>query len=157
MNEIPVPVTRVQASKMEGQGGEGGQSSASDRPEAETQIFYESVEEIPASGFNVAEVVAATLRAAERARKPELFLKDIATLIPPFAGSIEDDVKVWLGRIESIQRSYNVNPNLLLLAIVAKLEGRALKWFHSRPEHVELGLDDFKDRVDRCLLAKKIR
>lgn len=97
--------------------------------------------------INLAEIVAATMTAVNNSRVAEIALQDVVCLIPSFSASEGEDVEQWIRRITSVENTYQVDSSLLLLAVIKKLEGRALKWFHSRPEYAELRLSQLKDKL----------
>lgn len=121
--------------------------------DGEEEHFQDSVQDLPS--INLGDVVSATVQAINQTRAAEISLKDVATLIPKFTGSAEDDVSTFIRRLESIERMYSMQQNVLMLAVVAKLEGRAMKWYHSKPEHVEMSFVQFKNALKRMFTCKE--
>lgn len=57
-------------------------------------------------------------------------IKFTSKLIPNFAGKEEENVVTWLERIGSIGRLYQISDDVLVLAAVNQLSGRALDWYN---------------------------
>lgn len=88
---------------------------------------------------NVTSLVVELVMAAQNT---DLAFKDISTLIPKFSESVEEDVNIFIKRVQNVRDIYAMDPALMLLNIKRKLDGSAKKWFHSTPGSVCLSLGD---------------
>nr|XP_012147359.1 PREDICTED: uncharacterized protein LOC105663389 [Megachile rotundata] len=74
-------------------------------------------------------------------------VKFTVKLIPPFSGQEEDKVITWLERIGNIGRIYQLSDEVLVLAAVNQLQGRALSWYNRQPIETISSWEDFKFHV----------
>ncbi|KAJ8975165.1 hypothetical protein NQ317_011994 [Molorchus minor] len=72
--------------------------------------------------------------------------KEIAALIPEFTGS-NLNVKIWLERVESVQRVYKVPDEVIQLLAVGKLTQQAKDWYQSKVEFIEMPWDVLKEEI----------
>ncbi|KAF2896112.1 hypothetical protein ILUMI_10063 [Ignelater luminosus] len=70
---------------------------------------------------------------------------DICQLLCQYNGSGE--INLWFQRINLIQETYKVEDRILTLAVVNKLNDKALDWFHSKPSHVELSWKELETQL----------
>lgn len=114
--------------------------------------------EAPAPALTIDDVIQATVRVInlqENAARPAK-AGEIAALVPVFKGS-GDDAEEWLRRVDSVRNLYRPSDTALLLIIISKLEGKALAWFHSKAEHVEMNYEQFKSALLRMFKVKEDR
>ena len=74
-------------------------------------------------------------------------IKFTSKLIPPFSGMEEDDIKTWLGRIGSIGQLHQIGDEVLVLAAVNQLQGRALSWYNRQEVGTVATWEDFKRQI----------
>lgn len=98
----------------------------------------------PHSQMTLDELVACTVRSLQMDNQFKVKTDELANLIPEFAGREEDDVINFFQRIEAVKRVYKPNEDCLLLVVISKLSGSAKKWFNSKPEYIDLDLDQLQ-------------
>lgn len=97
---------------------------------------------------DVADLVASTvLSAFNSARNTDLAMRDVNALVPKFYGNSDEDVASFIDRVQSVQDLNNVDETLMKLNVIGKLDGKAKKWFDSRPSNVYLSLEDLLDKL----------
>lgn len=97
-----------------------------------------------AYSLSLEELIASTVRALSLREADRVSQKEMETLIPQFDGAAGEDVNMWFDRIEKVKNRFSVTNDRLLLVIISKLSGRALDWFHSKPEHVNFDFDKIR-------------
>lgn len=110
-----------------------------------------------------ATVKAITLNQANKESRTYVTNGELAALLPDFHGNGDDNVEVWLERINSVQEVYDVSDKIMQLVAVSKLCGMAKKWYLSRVEYVNMQWKElqeemrrlFYNRPDRITLRKK--
>lgn len=88
-------------------------------------------------------------------------INNIGGLFGEFQGS-NDSFQTWEKQIELLRRIYNLNDDMTKVLIGAKLKGKALRWFHSRPDYLEMFIAEllremraiFDHRPSRQMLRK---
>lgn len=70
-------------------------------------------------------------------------IQALANLLCEFEGDDENYQK-WEQQIELIRATYCLNDNLTRILICSKAKGRALKWFHSKSEHLSMSYETLK-------------
>lgn len=92
--------------------------------------------------------------------QPNAIVKVIADLLSEFDGA-DHAYPVWEKQVKLLRNTYNLNDNTLRILIGLKLKGKALKWFHSKAEHVEMNceelLKELKDMFDHRLSQLSLR
>lgn len=53
----------------------------------------------------------------------------------------------WKRQVELLRDSYNLDDNSTRVLISSKLKGKALDWFHSRPEHITLSIPSLWEKM----------
>ena len=69
----------------------------------------------------------------------------------------------WVRQLALLRMTYQLNSGAAKVLAVSRLRGQALKWFHSKPEHIEISVDElvkelrdmFGDRVDRIAARRE--
>lgn len=74
-------------------------------------------------------------------------LKAISDLLNDFTGS-DNSFDSWFQKLEWIRENYSLNDHMLKILIPSKLKGRALDWFHSKPEHLSLSVNKLKEKME---------
>ncbi|XP_076660318.1 uncharacterized protein LOC143363643 [Halictus rubicundus] len=74
-------------------------------------------------------------------------IRSIGELISDFSGE-EQNFKNWSKQLEILSTTYELDENATRLLLGQKLKGRALNWFHSRSEHLELPTDMLLYRME---------
>lgn len=64
-------------------------------------------------------------------------LKTIAELLPEFTGA-ENDFDPWRRQVQRLKTMYELDDEATTALMVLRLRGKALKWFHSKPNFMEL-------------------
>lgn len=113
------------------------------------------------TSLTLEEVVNVTVQAMNARDQRQFGASDMKTLIPEFNG--DGDVGQWFARINAVKQSNRVGDDIILLVLTSKLQGRAKKWFDSRPECVTYQLDQlqiavtqmFKCKEDKLTLMRK--
>lgn len=68
-------------------------------------------------------------------------INSISGLLSEFQGDDGLFTK-WKTQAELLRRTYNLDEDSTRILIGSKLKGKALKWFHSKAEHLELSIPD---------------
>ncbi|XP_043276015.1 uncharacterized protein [Venturia canescens] len=74
--------------------------------------------------------------------QPKANIRALTELLSDFNGS-QDTFTNWEKQLNLIKSSYNLDDDLCRILVGSKLKGKALEWFHSKPEHIEMSLDQF--------------
>jgi len=74
-------------------------------------------------------------------------IKYITKLIPSFSGKDEENILNWLDRVTYVARVYNITDEVLLLAAIGQLRGRAADWYNRQPLRTISSWDEFKFQV----------
>lgn len=73
------------------------------------------------------------IRDVEQSRKPPVNIKIIGELLSEYNGASQDFAN-WEAQLHLLKNTYELNDNLVKILIGLRLKGKALTWFHSRPE-----------------------
>ncbi|XP_011884081.1 PREDICTED: uncharacterized protein K02A2.6-like [Vollenhovia emeryi] len=128
---------RAQAEVRSGSQGDPGNRA---------QQREEPASNVPASG------VAAT----------KLSVATIADLLSYFNGSSEN-FETWQKQVVFLKTAYKLEDNMTKILIGMRLKGKALEWFHSKPEFIEMKADElltalkgmFYHRPNKIVLRRK--
>ncbi|XP_011690850.1 PREDICTED: uncharacterized protein LOC105451855 [Wasmannia auropunctata] len=74
-------------------------------------------------------------------------IKFASKLIPSFAGKEDENIIPWLERIASIARMYRISDEVLVVAAVNQLSGRALGWYNRQRVESVASWQDFKRQI----------
>lgn len=74
-------------------------------------------------------------------------IKFMTKLIPNFAGKENENVIRWIERCCSIARMYRIPDEILMLAAINQLSGRALDWYNRQRMESVASWEDFKFRI----------
>lgn len=55
---------------------------------------------------------------------------------------------MWLTNVKTIQNKYKIDDDLMKILIVKKLKDKALVWFHSKPEHLNISFCELIDNME---------
>ncbi|KAJ8909652.1 hypothetical protein NQ315_002917 [Exocentrus adspersus] len=69
--------------------------------------------------------------------------KELSNLLPEFTGAGQN-INVWLERIDSVQKTYQVPDDVMKLIAIGKLNKGPLEWYHSKVEFVEMDFSTLK-------------
>ena len=72
-------------------------------------------------------------------------LKAVGDLISEFTGG--DDFENWEKKVDLVRETYQLDDNALKILISSKLKGRALSWFHSKPDHLSLSFSELMKQM----------
>lgn len=89
-------------------------------------------------------------------------LTTIADLVNEFDG-VSSDFDTWEKQIKLVKTTYNLEDDPARILVGMKLKKKALEWFHSKPEHIEMTFDAligeikkmFSRRQSKVALRKK--
>ncbi|KYN06562.1 hypothetical protein ALC62_02486 [Cyphomyrmex costatus] len=73
-------------------------------------------------------------------------IRAISDLLSEFNG-VECNYQNWVRELRLLGTTYNLTDNDLKILIIRRLKGRALKWFHSKPEHLEIRVDELLEQM----------
>lgn len=79
---------------------------------------------------------------------PRPAITALAELLSEFVGA-EDTFWNWQRQLELVRTTYNLDDNNTRILISMKLKQKALQWFHSKPEHLEMPITELIDRMKR--------
>ncbi|CAK9834478.1 hypothetical protein ANTRET_LOCUS10998 [Anthophora retusa] len=74
-------------------------------------------------------------------------VKAIGVLLGEFNGA-EDSLRNWKKQFQLLVASYELDENLARILIGSKLKGKALSWFQSKTEHLEITTDELLERME---------
>lgn len=91
-------------------------------------------------------------------------VKFLATQIPQFSGSEEDDINIWLQKIENVADLHNLSSSVKLTAATTKLSGNTRRWFdlstgestRSWTAFREAVSSRFRMRIPHSVLVRKL-
>lgn len=75
-------------------------------------------------------------------------IKTLKDLLSEFDGS-SGDYWNWERQVELLRDTYRVDDGVLSVLIASKLKEKALRWFHSKPEHIRLSTPDLMSEMKR--------
>lgn len=59
----------------------------------------------------------------------------------------EEDFKRWNAQINLLRATYELDENASKILVESKLRGKALEWYHSRAEHLAMGVDELLNEM----------
>lgn len=59
----------------------------------------------------------------------------------------DDTFWKWEKQIQLLRTIYNLDDNLMRVLMSSRLKDKALSWFHSKPDHLELSVDNLLNRM----------
>ncbi|KAK2574735.1 hypothetical protein KPH14_013031, partial [Odynerus spinipes] len=68
-------------------------------------------------------------------------IKSIGELLSEF-NAIDQTYETWRKQLRLLISNYELNDKQIRILICSKLKGKALQWFHSCPEHVQMDIDN---------------
>lgn len=94
--------------------------------------------------------------------RPNVSIKAVGDLVSHFDGS-NDAYYIWKQQIQLLRSTYELDDNTTKILIGTKVKDKALRWLHSRPEHIRMDADSlltemgrmFDHRPNKLLLRKK--
>jgi len=98
--------------------------------ERELQLAYREVEAIRRTLSGTASSIP----------QSKLSVKSLGELIDDFNGS-ENTFENWKRQVELVIATYEIDNNAAKILISTKLKGKALRWFHSKPEYITMDLN----------------
>jgi len=72
--------------------------------------------------------------------------KAMSELLSEFSGA-EDTFWTWRKQFDLIRETYQLDDGIARILISMRLKQKALQWFHSRPEHLEITVDELIERM----------
>ncbi|XP_011860339.1 PREDICTED: uncharacterized protein LOC105557649 [Vollenhovia emeryi] len=72
--------------------------------------------------------------------RPSVHIKAISELLGEFNG-IDFYFAEWEKQVRLLRRTYELDDNMTKLLMSSRLKGRALQWFHSKAEYLEMSMD----------------
>ncbi|XP_063993645.1 uncharacterized protein LOC135171192 [Diachasmimorpha longicaudata] len=73
-------------------------------------------------------------------------IKVISEMLPEFTGA-QDAFWKWEQQLEFLKANYNLEEFSMRLIVGQRLKGGALEWFHSKPEHLGMNLQELLDEM----------
>lgn len=73
-------------------------------------------------------------------------VKALSELLSEFTGK-EDAFWNWKRQLQSIRTTYQLDDGTTRILVGLRLKQRALQWFQSRPEHLEITVDELLERM----------
>jgi len=73
-------------------------------------------------------------------------IRAISDLLSEFDG-VEYLYQSWVRELRLLRATYHLSDNDMKIVIIRRLKGRALKWFHSKPEHLEIEVDELLEQI----------
>ncbi|XP_054001610.1 uncharacterized protein LOC128888608 [Hylaeus anthracinus] len=92
----------------------------------------------------------------ETERKSGASIKAIGELLADFSGA-EQCFHSWRKQLALLISTYDLDDNLSRILIGSKLKGKALSWFQSRTEHLEVSTDELLVRMESMLHHRESR
>lgn len=80
-------------------------------------------------------------RTAEVPTSAKVNVTTIAALLSNFDGSL-DNFETWERQVTFLKTAYNLDDNMTKILIRMRLKGKALEWFHSKSEFIEMTFND---------------
>ncbi|KAI4480836.1 hypothetical protein M0804_009933 [Polistes exclamans] len=87
-------------------------------------------------------------------RHREVSLSVISDMIDVFDGSV-GTFTVWERRVRYIQRMHQLRDTEIVMIISLKLRGKALRWFHSKPEFVTYGMEELLAAIEKMFSSRQ--
>lgn len=81
-------------------------------------------------------------------------VKFLASQIPLFSGTEDEDIELWLEKLENVARIHNLSSAVLLSAATTKLDLSARRWFDLSPGETSESWDRFKIAILRRFKRK---
>jgi len=82
--------------------------------------------------------------------------KALSELLNEFSCS-EGTFQVWRRQFELIRTMYQMDDGTARILIGMRLKEKALQWFYSRPEHIELSVDELIERMQSMFDHRPMR
>lgn len=76
----------------------------------------------------------------------------IAELIDNFDGDNEK-FESWVQKLTLVRRSYKQNDDYMRIGVSSELKSKAAKWFHSRPQHLDMTIDELVGELRKVLFS----
>jgi len=80
-------------------------------------------------------------REVDQSRSPSMNIKVISELLNEYSRADQDFIK-WETQIHLLKDTYALSDNLVKILIGLRLKGKALAWFHSKPELLSMAASD---------------
>ena len=100
---------------------------------------------------------------SERSRSPPVNITAVSSLLCEYSG-VDQDFGQWERQLRLLRDSYALDDGRTRILIGSRLKGKALEWLHSKPEHLQVNVDEllrqmraiFDCRVDKVELRRKV-
>lgn len=86
--------------------------------------------------------------ASDRSIDSRVNIRIISDLLSEFRGDC-DSFETWKRQIELLRATYRLDENSTKILISLRLKNKALSWFHSKPEHLQLNAADLLSEMSR--------
>lgn len=73
--------------------------------------------------------------------RPTTSVKNISELLGEYNGSSEEFER-WKAQIDLLRNTYELDENTSKILVGSKLKGKALRWYHSRANHLALNVEE---------------
>lgn len=84
---------------------------------------------------------------------PRISNSELSALLPEFNGN-NQDVDMWIERVDSVQRVYQVSDTIVQLVAVGKLEGTAKNWYLSKVEYVAMSWIELRKEMRKYFTTR---
>lgn len=81
-------------------------------------------------------------------------VKFTAKLIPVFSGKEDENIITWLDRIVNVAQMYGISEEVLVLAAINQLKGRALEWYNRQPLGLVATWGEFRYQIRKYFERK---
>lgn len=107
------------------------------------------------------QVTTEHMRSDEANSATNIGIRALSDLLSDFNGY--DNFETWEQQVNLLRASYKLNDSAVRVLISSKLKGKALSWFHSKPEHLTYDVSEllesmksmFHHRPSKLLLRKE--
>jgi len=116
-----------------------------ERMRQENEIMRRQLEELRLGRSRTARSVPAVIPGNNGAvgvgATPRPSITALGELLSEFSGA-EDTFDNWRKQLELVRVTYNLDDNHIRILIGMKLKQKALKWFHAKPENLEISVTE---------------
>lgn len=89
-----------------------------------------------------------------QADRPRVNIATIADLLNNFNGK-SSDYETWEKQVKLLRLTYKLDDDAARILIGLRLKGKALEWFHSKPEHITMTFDNLLDELKAMFYRRR--
>lgn len=86
-----------------------------------------------------------------RTNQHKFNMQNIAELLGTFDGT-GGNLESGERQIKNLERTYHLDDNATRVLICSRLKGKALTWFHSKPDHIEITISRLLIELEKCFM-----